>query len=359
MSQQNFRKLFLERILGFLWDQWASLGISGESTSKKSWLMDPEPLLCFSLKLSRFDARLFDEIIDWLVVNGRLLDIQRLRGILRTQDVDVVRLVGAVSAYLSCTGFERKWKNISELCRKKIAYDNNELESLFFTKDGKSHPVPKNTDPNFKKFGFNRPKINIRKNSQPVTVSPQKNLRFLLRSLFGIGSRSECIAYLLTHESGHPSEIAQSVKISVRGVQDSLIELARSGLVMTRVRGKRKIEYLVSDNRWWRFLSEDGGEGIQKPAWIDWISLYSALSHIWTALNELQNQTISQYMKSSKLRDVLEQTCRDFSKSGLDIPQVPGRDIGPEKYENMFEAYIIKILSALEENRVAYRFHQQ
>ena len=121
-----------------------------------------------------------------------------------------------------------------------------------------------------------------------------------------MGSRAECLVYLLTHDGGHPSEVAKAIGLSVRGTQDALIELSRSGLILTRVKGKQKIEYWLSQERWWEFLSRGSIEEIEKPIWIDWIALYSALSKVWTTMDEIGGDKLTNYMRSSKLRDSLE-----------------------------------------------------
>jgi hypothetical protein len=152
--------------------------------------------------------------------------------------------------------------------------------------------------------------------------------------------------YLLTHDGGHPSEVAKAIGLSVRGTQDALIELSRSGLVLTRVKGKRRIEYWLSQERWWEFLSRGSITNIKKPIWIDWIALYSALSQVWTTLTEIRREGVSDYMRSSKLRDSLELVGGEFVKSGLDIPSIPGTDVRPEEYEKAFEEFIIKVFGA-------------
>ena len=86
MSQQDFRDLFLENILNFLWRQWSALGVLGEARTKDPWIYDPEPMFLFTLEMGRYEPRLFDEVMDWLTVNGRWIDMQRLRGILREKD---------------------------------------------------------------------------------------------------------------------------------------------------------------------------------------------------------------------------------------------------------------------------------
>ena len=84
------------------------------------WAIDPEVLLVFTLETGRYDPRLFDEVMDWLVTNGQWIDIQRLRGIIGESKDETCRLMGAVSEFLASQGQERKWKNLAKLCFKNI-----------------------------------------------------------------------------------------------------------------------------------------------------------------------------------------------------------------------------------------------
>lgn len=346
MSQKDFNNLFLENTLNFLWRQWSSFGVFGEARTQDPWVIDPEPMLLFTLQMGRFDPRLFDEVMDWLVVNGKWIDMQRLRGILREKDENAKNLMGAVAAFLMREGDERKWKNLAQFCRSQLSENSGNGQPLFYEKDGKPHPISNSPDPNFLSYGFNRPPLTVRRMTRQVPITSHNTLRFLLRALFGVGSRAECLVYLLTHDGGHPSEVSNAIGISVRATQDALIELSRSGLVLTRILGKRKIEYWISHERWWEFLSRASIAEIEKPIWIDWIALFSALSKVWIALNEIDKEGTSDYMRSSKLRDSLELVGNEFAKSGLDIPAIPGTDVRPELYEKAFEAFIIKVFGS-------------
>jgi hypothetical protein len=343
MSLKDFRLLFLENMLNFLWRQWSALGVLGESRAEDPWVIDPEPLVLFSLEMGRHDPRLFDEVLDWLVVNGQWIDLQRLRGILKGKDETLVKLTGTVAHFLTQKSDERKWQNLARFCRAEMCGNSDNAETLFFSKDGKHHPPSPEPDLSFLSCGFNRPEVNIRGFTREVPVTSQSSIRFLLRALFGVGSRAECLTYLLTHEGGHPAEIAKVIGLSVRGTQDALIDLSKSGLVLTRMKGKRKIEYWLSQERWWEFLTKGSITEIKKPIWIDWIALYSALSKVWVVLGEMNKEGISDYMRSSKLRGSLEQVGNEFLKSGLDIPPIPGKDVKPYEYEKAFEAFMIKV----------------
>ncbi|GAG40653.1 unnamed protein product [marine sediment metagenome] len=112
------------------------------------------------------------------------------------------------------------------------------------------------------------------------------------------------------------------------------------------MKGKRRIEYWLSQERWWEFLSRGSITEIKKPIWIDWIALYSALSKIWSTLNEIGKEGMSDYMRSSRLRDSLEVLGAEFAKSGLDIPPIPGTDVRPEEYEKAFEDFIVNVFGA-------------
>jgi hypothetical protein len=342
MSQISFREFYLENILTFLWRQWSALGVAGGARAEENWVIDPEALLIFSLQMARYEPRLFDEILDWLVINGKWIDIHRLRGITKTNDEKTQRLLSVVAYFLSqeAKSYQRKWHVLRTL-RKVDSDVQNEM--LFQPKQGKPYPKAKKESSIFHDYGFLRDEFSLRKMSKSVSVVAKSNIRFLLRALFGIGSRSECILYLLTHEAGHPAEVANAIGISARGVQDALIELAESGLVFTRIKGKRMMEYWLSQERWWEFLFCVNYEEIKRPVWLDWISLFSALMNVWNILNEVEKSK-SEYMRSSKLKESMETISLEFEKSQLVLPPIPDRNIMPEKYEEAFQSFITKVL---------------
>jgi hypothetical protein len=319
MSQRNFKDYFLENILDFLWRQWSALGIVGGARTEDFWAIDPEALLIFSLEMARYEPRLFDEILDWMVVNGKWIDNQRLRGIIKRNNETSSRLMSGVAFFVSKEAgtYERKWRTFSSLHKYS---PNNGPEALFWTKEGLPYPEPRNPSKFFLSYGFLREPVSIRKLTRPVPFSSRSNIRFLLRALFGIG-------------------------ISFMGARNALVDLSDSGLILTRIKGKRRIEYWVSQKRWWEFLSGVNYEEARIPVWLDWIALFSALRNAWDVLGEV-DKAESDYMRSSKLRESMETIGREFVKSGLDVPAVPGPEIAPEKYEEEFQNLIMRVLGA-------------
>jgi len=344
MSQKNFKRFYLENILDFLWRQWSALGVAGGAYAQDLWAIDPEALLVFSLPIARYEPRLFDEIIDWLVINAKWIDIQRLRAIIRNKDEKTKRLLSAAAHMVSneAKTYSRKWRAIAELYKYN---SDSKAEILFKTKEGKSHPEPRETSLTYSDYGFLRGKFILRRLSKKVPINTGCNIRFLLRGLFGIGSRAECIFFLLRYDAGHPSEVAEAIGLSVRGTQDTLIELAESGLVLTRIKGKRKIEYWLSKKRWWEFLTGMKYEDIKKPVWLNWISIFSGLRDVWDVLCEIEKPN-SDYMKSSKLRQAMEEIRCKFLIRGIVTAVPPDIHTPVNKYEKEFQSFIKKVLGA-------------
>ncbi len=326
LSLKDMRSALLDQMITFLWRQWSSLGVLGESGTEDKWIIDPESLLIFSLQMGRYEPRLFDEILAWLTVNGQWLDTSRLKGMLSQQDPSTVRVVGGSLQYMLAHGQERKWQNAVKLCQqlfeKQPTVDMG--EPLFKEKSGKPHPIPpdKKFDQNFKLFRIYKPSFEVTREVKEVPVNSCSNLRFQLRALFGTGARSEALLYLLTHEGGRSRDMAEAVGMFWLTIHQALLELSRSGLVLTRSKGK-KVEYWVSEKRWWEFLAAGSGENSSRPKWLNWMAIFSALSTIWKTVDEVAASSKSEYMKGSKLQDSLEVLFQEFTRAGYDLPHLP------------------------------------
>lgn len=99
-SLSDFKSTVLDHLLGLVWRQWSALGVSGYSASEEKGVVDPEALLLLTLTLGRYDARLFDEVLDWLEVNGDFLNVQRLQNLLKQHDFQAKAQLSAVAERL-------------------------------------------------------------------------------------------------------------------------------------------------------------------------------------------------------------------------------------------------------------------
>ena len=348
MQLKEFREALLDRLLTFLWKQWSALGVLGDSSAEEGWIIDPEPLLIFSLQIGRYEPRLFDEILAWLVTNGDCLDTARLRRLLSKQDGDDLRVVGGALRYAETRGQARKWKNLAEFCHSRKPPMGGILEPLFKERSGNFHPRAEGDkiDPCFLAFDINRPRIRIQKPAKEVPVNARANLRFLLRSLFGVGAKSEVILYLMTHEGGHPREIAEAVGLFWLSVHQTLLDLSRSGLVLTRSKGK-KVEYWLSQKKWWEFLASVNFDSGPFPRWLDWIAIFRGLENVWKTVDGLSSGNDSDYMKSSKLQDSLEFVAQEFARSGCAV-SIPRAGLPPDLHQKMALRFLGEIVGLQE-----------
>lgn len=352
MSLTDFREALLERLLTLLWRQWTALGILGASVSEDKWIIDPEALLIFSLELARYEPRLFDEILAWLEVNGDQLDNARLRRLLFSQEGPAIRVVGGVLRYLADHGQERKWRNLVRFCERRKPQRGGLLEPLFMTLSGEYHPRAEGNeiDPSFYAFDFNRPRIKIQKKAKEVPVNAASNIRFLMRSLFGIGAKSEVLLYLLTHNEGRPKDIADSLGLFWLSVHQALTDASKSGLVLKKPYGK-KVEYWLSRPKWWAFLAGTDLRYASEPDWLNWTAIFPSLAAIWRTFDELARTVPSDYMRGSKLMDLqtnVETVAREFSRAGYHLGDIPSSGLPLELYQQT----LLRFLGTIFDMRV-------
>jgi hypothetical protein len=94
-------------------------------------------LLLLTLTVARYDPRLFDEVLDWLDVNGAFLNVQRLQNLLKQYDFQAKAQVSAMAEGLGRkSNYALKWKKLAS------DYTLDRPESLFFMRDGKQFPAP-------------------------------------------------------------------------------------------------------------------------------------------------------------------------------------------------------------------------
>lgn len=85
MQISDLRVEVRTRLVDFAWDQWAQMGVSAAPRRTDRWAADPEALLLFTFEIARAAPRIFDEVLDWLALNQRLVSVQRLRNLCRDE----------------------------------------------------------------------------------------------------------------------------------------------------------------------------------------------------------------------------------------------------------------------------------
>ena len=347
MLLSQLKSKFHNGVLEFLWRQWSQLGVAGKVEFGDRWIIDPEALLLFTLDVGRYDPRLFDEVLDWSVRNGRWLSMQRLKNLADRQvSPDVLSIVGAFADLMAEHDTPARWRNLAAL--SGVSHDRNFV--LFLDAAGRDMPLLGSADPVFAKHGVLRPPIRLRDMSRPVPMDVSTNLLFKLRALFGLGTRPEVIAYLLTHRErgGYPSEVARSTCYSAPSVQQTMADLADSGLIAERQSAKER-RYSLDPLHWRRFL---GLKAFPSPGWVDWPRLFAGVSILTAFLTQESLDQLSDYMLGSRLWSLTEELEPYFADSGLPlkvgVPRVrmPVRP-GTQGSSNKFHTLVMGLIGAL------------
>lgn len=292
ISLTDFNNKVADHLLDLLWEQWSALGVAGRGASQERHVLDPEPLLLLSLTVGRHDARLFDEVVDWLMINGAFMNVQRLKSLQKHYDFQCEAQLGSVAAVLGRkSNHALKWKGL-------VAHDaKGLLEPLFFMKDGRPLPLPDEHAPEFERHGLLRAPLKLRGYSQPFPSHGMSSLLLRLRALLGVNARCELLCLLGARDEIHPSEVARQTGYFPRTTQNALVEMARSGVVEMRIHNREK-KYWLSPG----LLDDLLRPGGRPTPWKNWSPLFRALEMLWLGLMDPKLRSLDDLTLSSEFR---------------------------------------------------------
>jgi len=296
-------------LLDSLWSQWAGLGVAGRPGENENRIVDPEALLLATTRYGRYDPRLLDEVIDWLSLNGKRINLQRLRRLHEEWPVADPRLLAAIGERLATQSVMRKWLTLSGSPPEGL-----EPEPLFIRPDGTALPVPNEPDPDFLRHGLLRDPIGLRRMSQAPDPGRATNLLCSLRALFGVNSRAEIMAWLLTHESGHPAAIARDTAYFSKSIQHTLNEMEDSGQIRSHREGREKF-FRLKPGAWDFLITWPQPQGF--PHWVDWMPAFSAITTFIDALATPGLDEAQEQIQSIRLRQALDAATPALSRAGL------------------------------------------
>lgn len=300
----DFRSEFLDGVLDLLWRQWCTAGISGHGSRWESSPIDPEALLLLTCTFGRYDARIFDGMMEWMAINGQLINVQRLKRIIATEQYAGVSVLAAVADTVSDGVSAAKWATTSE--------PENTLgkpQPLFFLKDGTPMPIVGKLDPIFKTHGFERDVHAPRGVAQAFQPQHPSNLALRLRALFGVNARCEIMLHLLLHEKVSPSALAREAYYLPLTISKAMTEMRGSGYVTSRMNGRRREHKLIPEA--WRDLLL----GEAHPPIIVWPRLFRALEILWLFLSDPSLSEKEPLSQASSLRRILLKSVVDQAET--------------------------------------------
>jgi len=278
------------------------MGVLAASDRRDVWSADPEALLLFTFEIGRDDPRLFDEVLDWMLVNDRMVSVQRLHNLAR-DDADRA-LVNATVTWAS----RSRPRGASAPGRENI-----EGRPLF---RGVSSPVL-DPDPSFSAHGLLKPRVDGSGNSRPPDLALPINFGFRLRHLLGLGARAEVMRVLLGEGAPYLSAqvVTASAGYSKRNVLEALGSLASAGVIDSFLVGNEQ-RFSAPSDRWARLLAIPSE---QVPVHRDWPALLWALRRTarWLACPE--HESLSSYMRASEARRLVDEIGPELSFAGVRV----------------------------------------
>ena len=309
MSISELSDRVRKELLEFAWSQWAQLGLSAHPTRADGWAADPEALILFTVEVARRDPRLFDELLDWMSRNGRLLSLQRLRNLVPRFPLDR-NLVEAAVAWVGESAPSLRWRALGP----GPAGDTAEGVPVF-SPDAVSFVG--DPDPVFARHGYLRPRGQRSGKSSEPNVREAINLAFRLRLLFGPGTRSEVMRVLLTFSEGplDGARIADDAGFAKRNVDAALSALVASGVLTARWSGNERV--FTAPRERWTTLLEIQPSAARIPSFVPWVHLLPSLVEVLLWLEREEQAGDSAYLTSSRARDLVERIGRDLDVVGL------------------------------------------
>jgi hypothetical protein len=335
-SLNKFKETILEQLLALLWRQWSAIGVAGYSGSEESKVVDPEALLLLTLNVARYDARLFDEVLAWLVVNGDFLNVQRLQSLVKQFDFRAKAELSAVADLLGQkSSVALKWKKLA------TKYTRERESPLFYMKDGRPMPTPKDCDEIFRRHGLLRPPVKMRNLSQPFPREGLPTLLLRLRALLGVNLRCEILCLLGSVDEIHPSLIAKRIGQNPRSTQNVLAEMVHSGVVQVRTAAREK-SYSLSGGTLDALLRPTGF-----TPWQHSVPLFRTLEILWVGVSDPKRQKLDPLMLASEWRRLAREMRELLGDAGMGQPLREGNSFAGEKYYGIFQEDVRKILERL------------
>ena len=331
MSISELRDRARRELTGFAWDQWAQLGVFAPTQRRDAWAIDPEALLLFTFEVGRNDPRLFDEVLDWLLTNEKLVSVQRLRNLcLDEADHDLAE------AALTWTARARPRSGF--VARNKP--ERSEAPQPLFRTAAQHVRDP---DEAFIAFGLLKPAAEPSRKSRPPDLGAPINFAFRMRQLFGVGSRAEVVRFLITNsEAAGAQVIADSAGFAKRNVNETLAALVASKIVTAFEIGNER-RYSLNLVMWGQLLGFEPGTW---PTYREWPRLLWALRRLARWLEDPRLDALSKYMLASEARSLMDEIGPGLSFGGVPSPVVPAAQ--GEQYWEYFRERVDHALSALD-----------
>ena len=162
-----------------------------------------------------------------------------------------------------------------------------------------------------------------------------------MRALLGINARAEILCLLASVQEMHPSEAARMTGNYQKTIQTTLVEMAQSGVILTRTSKKEKF-YRLKPGILDTLLKTDG----KSPRWLNWPALLKTVEMIWQRLCQLSGQEIESLLLSSELKKLMASVCRYGSGTAIDEIMID-ENLPIEDFDKDFQEFLVLLSNRL------------
>jgi hypothetical protein len=236
MLPKNF-KTELQNHIEQLWSVWRSLGVYSEG---KITAMPPEEAIIGLCIFGRYDQRLFDEALSFVIQNNRFLSKNRLLSLVEKIDPDAKKVFQVMGIFLEDFANDKRFI----LPGNKTA--DFTAKPFFISLQNGGQFSGKTEDPIFLKAGFKRNTFSKSEKLRNLNFVSENNQWIRAKLVFGNTVRADTIMELVRNNKVTGPGIAFNTGYTQKSIWNILSDFELAGLV-TGEKSFNRIIYTLSE----------------------------------------------------------------------------------------------------------------
>jgi hypothetical protein len=310
------RRIAAEAAIDAAWAHWTALtSLATPAGGRRPWtIIDPEALILVSLAFGDREARLTDLVAAWAGTGSFLISKPRFKSIAALFPPEVEARVGDFARYAAEAG-DTSWRRLA-------------------TSAETSGSAPRE------------------KETGPLRLVEGPSLVLRLRAGFGVNAKADILALLLGLD-GAAADL--NVLTAATGYSDPAVRTATDEMVLAglirEIEG-RPSSFYVDPEPWARVLQsyrlEPRGGAPAIPPWHYWAALFPFLTAVDRWGRAAQDAGWSDYVASSRARDLYEGHRRPLVRAGIEA--IPPGDTRGTDFLDAFHALVAGIREWIQDN---------
>ena len=282
MSATEYRATMREYLVHLVWEQWSRLGVAAHAAAdaEQGDTLDPEALILLTSEIGRYEPRLFDLMLDWLIAYSRLVNVQRLVTLCRKYKWVDASLLGYIASVCVRHGGDPRWQ-------KLVVEKHTEPQPLFLDIETQRALFVARSDTSALQHGWIRSEYTRSGKVAPHLPQRAETLLLMLRGCVGVNARAEILLLLLSGV-GKPTELASRSTFAPSTVHEILREMQLSGMIDDVADDARGHHYII------RVITipqiRDIVSSVKFPCWIRIIDF---MGQLWNLLTNAKVATLS------------------------------------------------------------------